>query len=119
MKRDEENEKGLHHRRMGHASDVRKQIKEKEQDRVTARKSFFEEGVRLDQEARERREKLNQIKLRKLQELRCVYGIRRTDIRQPLTCYVFLLYRDAGVPEKYCAEVSRRIHAPPATFSMS
>jgi Ni/Co efflux regulator RcnB len=96
MKRDEENEKAAHLRRMDHASDVRKQIKEKEQDRVTARKSFFEEGLRLDQEARDRREKLNQIKLRKLQEL-----------------------RDAGVPEKYCAEVSRRIYAPPATFSMS
>jgi hypothetical protein len=75
MKRDEENEKAAHLRRMDHASDVRKQIKEKEQDRVTARKSFFEEGLRLDQEARDRREKLNQIKLRKLQELRCVYEL--------------------------------------------
>ena len=43
-----------------------------------------------------RRKKLDEIKQRKLSELRAV-----------------------GIPEKYCAEVSRRITAPPPSFIMS
>lgn len=43
-----------------------------------------------------RKRKLNTIKQRKLIEL-----------------------REAGVPDKYCAEVSRRITAPPPSFTMS
>ena len=43
-----------------------------------------------------RRRKLDEIKQRKLSELRA-----------------------AGIPEKYCAEVSRRITAPPPSFTMS
>ena len=41
-----------------------------------------------------RRQKLDDIKRRKLQEL-----------------------RDAGVPDKYCNEVARRIEAPPPSLS--
>ena len=59
-----------HEKRTKHASEVRRQIREKEKDRMTDRKSFFEEGIKLDQEAKERKEKLNEIKMRKLQELR-------------------------------------------------
>ena len=41
-------------RRHKHAEEVRKQVREKEQDRVTNRRAFFEEGKKIDQEARER-----------------------------------------------------------------
>ena len=43
-----------------------------------------------------RRKKLDEIKQRKLAELKAV-----------------------GIPDKYCAEVSRRITAPPPSFTMS
>lgn len=72
-------------------------MKSKEEGRLQARREFFEEGIKLDQEAKERRQKLDEIKMRKLQEL-----------------------KDAGIPTKYTAEVSRRIHAPhPISFTMS
>ena len=51
---------------------VRQQIQEKEAHRVQERNAFFEEGVRLDEEARARRAKLEDIKRKKLEELR--YG---------------------------------------------
>ena len=41
-------------KRHAHAEDVRKQVREKEAEKITARRAFFEEGVKLDQEARER-----------------------------------------------------------------
>lgn len=81
-------------RRHQHAEEVRQQIREKEKDRSKATQAFFEEGIKLDQEAKARREKLNEIKRRKLQEL-----------------------REAGVPDKYCNEVARRIEAPPPSLS--
>ena len=40
--------------RQAHAKEIRKQVREKEEERVAARKAFFEEGVRLDHEAKER-----------------------------------------------------------------
>ena len=40
-------------RRHKHAEEVRKQVREKEQERVTNRRAFFDEGKKLDQEARE------------------------------------------------------------------
>ena len=68
-------------------------MKSKEEGRLQARREFFEEGIKLDQEAKERRQKLDEIKMRKLQELK---------------------------ETKYTAEVSRRIHAPhPISFTMS
>ena len=54
---------------------VRQQIQEKEAHRVQERNAFFEEGVRLDEEARARRAKLEDIKRKKLEELR--YGFFR------------------------------------------
>lgn len=78
-----------------HAQEIRKQVRVKEEEKIASRKAFFDEGVRLDQEAKDRRRKLDEIKLRKLAEL-----------------------KNAGVPDKYCAEVSRRITAPPPSFTM-
>merc|ERR1739841_482235 len=81
-------------KRTNYAEDVRAQIKGKEKERVQARHAFFEEGIMLDLEAKERRQKLDEIKRRKLKEL-----------------------KEVGVPIKYVNEVARRIEAPPASLS--
>lgn len=52
--KDEQQQKASHTRRLQHAAEVKKQVREMEQQKVDARKSFFEEGVKLDQEAKER-----------------------------------------------------------------
>jgi len=57
-----------------HISHVKKQIREREQQRVRDRTAFFEEGIKLDQEARARRQKLEDVKLSKIQDLQN-YGI--------------------------------------------
>ena len=54
MLKDEEADKIAAERRHQHADDVRQQIREKEKDKVHARNAFFEEGIRLDQEAKDR-----------------------------------------------------------------
>ena len=41
-------------RRHTHAEEVRKQVREKEAGKVMQRRAFFEEGIKLDQEAKER-----------------------------------------------------------------
>ena len=41
-------------RRHNHAEEVRKQVREKEADKLMHRRAFFEEGIKLDQEAKER-----------------------------------------------------------------
>lgn len=41
--------------------------------RIKDRQAFFEEGVKLDEEARARRAKLDEIKKKKLDELRLIY----------------------------------------------
>lgn len=92
--KDEEVERVQNVRRHQHADEVRQQIREKEKERVKATNSFFEEGIKLDQEAKARRKKLDEIKKRKLHGLRA-----------------------AGVPDKYCNEVARRIEAPPPSLS--
>ncbi|XP_038065130.1 cilia- and flagella-associated protein 45-like [Patiria miniata] len=89
MEKEQVEEQDQHDKRLRHAEDVRKQIRQKEQLKVSERHSFFEEGVRLNEEARARRSKLDAIKQKKLDEL-----------------------RNAGVPEKYCKEVERRIEGP-------
>lgn len=81
-------------KRTAYSNEVRTQIKEKEKERVHARQSFFQEGIKLDQEAKERRQKLDEIKRRKLKEL-----------------------EEAGVPDKYVTEVARRIEAQPPSLS--
>ena len=52
--KDEQQQKASLTRRLQHASEVKKQVREIEQQKVNARKSFFEEGIKLDQEATER-----------------------------------------------------------------
>jgi len=52
------------------SEDVRAQIREKERERISERKKYFEEGVKLDEEARQRQLKLEEVKRRKLEELR-------------------------------------------------
>ncbi|XP_031566387.1 cilia- and flagella-associated protein 45-like [Actinia tenebrosa] len=92
--KDEESDQVASIRRHQYADEVRQQIREKEKDRVHARNAFFEEGIKLDQEAKARKQKLDDIKRRKLHEL-----------------------KHAGVPDKYCNEVARRIEAPPPSLS--
>lgn len=55
--------------RRNHAGEVRDQIRERELVRQAERQAFFHEGVVLDEEARERRRRLDAIKQRKLEEL--------------------------------------------------
>jgi hypothetical protein len=49
---------------------LQKQIRDNEVSRINDRKAFFEEGIRLDEEARARRAKLDDIKRKKLEELK-------------------------------------------------
>lgn len=83
-------------KRAVYAEDVRSQIRAKEKERVQGRQAFFEEGIKLDQGAIDRRQKLDEIKKRKLKEL-----------------------EEVGVPIKYLNEVARRIEAPPPSLSSS
>ncbi|KAA3682382.1 uncharacterized protein DEA37_0013045 [Paragonimus westermani] len=68
-----------------YAQEIRRQICLKEQERISERNAFFEEGVRLEEEARLRRMRLMDAKNRKLRELRA-----------------------AGIPEKYLHQVERK-----------
>ena len=65
----EEDEK-LRSRRHVYNENLKKQIRENEVKRIQERKEFFEEGVRLDEEAKMRRAKLEDIKRKKLEELK-------------------------------------------------
>ncbi|CAH8462056.1 unnamed protein product [Heterobilharzia americana] len=66
--------------------DLRHQICEKERERIAERNAAFEEGVRLNEEARLRRLRLNEAKTRKLKEL-----------------------KEAGIPDKYLSQVERKV----------
>ncbi|VDK39807.1 unnamed protein product [Taenia asiatica] len=79
--------------KMEFCNDLKKQICEKEQQRIAERNAFFEEGVRMEEEARLRRLRLEDAKSRKMEEL-----------RQAL----FYFSRKAGIPEKYLAEIERK-----------
>ncbi|XP_072284597.1 cilia- and flagella-associated protein 45 [Pyxicephalus adspersus] len=72
-----------------HASELRRQVREHEQKQVMDRISYFEEGKRLDEEARQRRARLDDLKQKKLGEL-----------------------RNAGLPDKYCSMVARKADVP-------
>ncbi|XP_052804822.1 cilia- and flagella-associated protein 45-like isoform X2 [Mya arenaria] len=74
-------------KRHGHADDVRAQIREKEQVRISERNAFFEEGVKLDEEARARRAKLEDVKKKKLEHLRA-----------------------AGIPDRYVTHVAHKVN---------
>ncbi|CAH8441398.1 unnamed protein product [Schistosoma bovis] len=66
--------------------DLRLQICEKEKERIAERNAVFEEGLRLNEEARLRRLRLNEAKTRKLKEL-----------------------KEAGIPDKYLSQVERKV----------
>ncbi|KAJ3103073.1 Cilia- and flagella-associated protein 45 [Phlyctochytrium bullatum] len=71
-----------------YALEVKQQIKEKEVLRRKSREEFFVEGVKQAAERKEKNQKIEEIKHRKLQELRSI-----------------------GVPEKYCKEIERKTHS--------
>jgi hypothetical protein len=72
VEKDKREKAEAHLRKKEHADEVRKQIREKDQMKVAERNAFFEEGVKLDVEAKQRRQKLDEIKAKKLEELRLV-----------------------------------------------
>jgi len=49
-----------------------KQIQEKQEDRINERRARYQEGVKLEEEAKVRRQRLEEAKIRKLNELRSV-----------------------------------------------
>lgn len=55
-----------------HANELRRQVRENQQKHVQNRLATFEEGRRLKEEAQKRRERIEDIKKQKLEELRCV-----------------------------------------------
>lgn len=69
-----------------YAKDVRSQIADREEKRIQERKAFFEETISKDKEIDEKNRQLEEVKKRKLQNL-----------------------KESGVPEKYVYEVARRI----------
>lgn len=75
--------------RVVYADQVREQIREREHQRVSERNAFFEEGVKLDDEAKQRRARLEEIKKKKLNELKA-----------------------AGIHEKYLNQIERKINRP-------
>ncbi|KAI8775303.1 cilia- and flagella-associated protein 45 [Biomphalaria glabrata] len=86
QKREEE---VAHKKKVVYTDEIRSQIREKEKQRLAERNAFFEEGVKLDEEARARRMKLEAVKRKKLNEL-----------------------REAGIPDKYLAQVERKVNEP-------
>nr|XP_048304819.1 cilia- and flagella-associated protein 45 [Myodes glareolus] len=68
-----------------HANELRRQVRENQQKQVQNRLATFEEGRRLKEEAQKRRERIEDIKKQKLEELRAT-----------------------GLPEKYCIEAERK-----------
>ncbi|XP_047449733.1 cilia- and flagella-associated protein 45 [Mugil cephalus] len=68
-----------------HAQAIRQQMKERELSAIDKRREFFKEGDRLVDEARQRRMRLDEIKGKKLKELKAT-----------------------GLPEIYCSEVERK-----------
>ncbi|CAF1033604.1 unnamed protein product, partial [Didymodactylos carnosus] len=93
-----EKERGVELNRLSkrnrYADELRNQIVTNEKQKVEDRTAFFDEGARLDDEARIRRLKLDGIKKHKLDEL-----------------------RRAGVPEKYCADIERKMNVPAAAVA--
>ncbi|KAM9214659.1 cilia- and flagella-associated protein 45 [Leptosomus discolor] len=71
--------------RLAHSNEVRRQMRERQQQLVRERAAAFEESRRLEEEARQRSQRIAQLKQQKLQELRA-----------------------CGIPEKYCAQVERK-----------
>ncbi|XP_027985178.2 cilia- and flagella-associated protein 45 [Eptesicus fuscus] len=78
--------------RMQHVQELRRQVRENQQKLVQERIATFEEGRRLKEEALRRSERINDVKKKKIEELRAT-----------------------GLPEKYCIEAERKANILPAT----
>ncbi|KAK1329438.1 hypothetical protein QTO34_011624 [Cnephaeus nilssonii] len=78
--------------RMQHVQELRRQVRENQQKLVQERIATFEEGRRLKEEAQRRSERINDVKKKKIEELRAT-----------------------GLPEKYCIEAERKANILPAT----
>merc|ERR1711941_199102 len=63
-------EEKKHRERRGYADEVRAQIREREAERIQARKAFFEETIQLDKEIEAKNQQLEEVKLQKLQKLK-------------------------------------------------
>lgn len=57
-------------RQKNYSDNLQKQIRSNEVQRIQERRKFFEEGIKLDEEAKLRRAKLDEIKKKKLEELK-------------------------------------------------
>ncbi|XP_078075362.1 cilia- and flagella-associated protein 45 [Mustelus asterias] len=88
IEKEKKEEEDKRYGRTKYANDLREQIGEREHKHIAERAAFFDEGKRLKEEAYQRRLRLDQIKRKKLEELRTV-----------------------GLPEKYCREIERRLAA--------
>lgn len=55
---------------------MRQQVREREMQAVTQRRELFQEGERLEEEARNRRARLDEIKEKKLRELKYVLKVK-------------------------------------------
>ena len=56
MERDRQAQLKAESRRKSHAEEVRKQVKLREEQLIQSRRDYFQEGIKLDQEARDRYE---------------------------------------------------------------
>ena len=54
MEQDKAKQTEAAQRRHAHAEEVHRQVREKEGEKIAARRAFFEEGIKLDHEAQER-----------------------------------------------------------------
>ncbi|KAL6092596.1 hypothetical protein STEG23_028830 [Scotinomys teguina] len=77
-------------RYLQHANELRRQVRENQQKQVQNRLSTFEEGRSLKEEAQKRRERIENMKKQRLEELRAM-----------------------GLPEKYCIEAERKANILP------
>ncbi|CAL8360778.1 unnamed protein product [Merluccius merluccius] len=87
QKEDEERQR---QRALYHADGVLQQVREREMLAMAKQREVFKEREQLEEVTRQRRLRLDEIKEKKLKELKA-----------------------AGLPEKYCNQVERKIHALP------
>ncbi|XP_029372731.1 cilia- and flagella-associated protein 45 [Echeneis naucrates] len=80
-----EEEERQRQKALRHSEAIRQQVKERELSAITRRRETFNEADRLVEEARQRRQRLDEIKEKKLKELKAT-----------------------GLAEKYCSEVERK-----------
>ncbi|KAI1893445.1 hypothetical protein AGOR_G00123800 [Albula goreensis] len=85
--REKEKEEKQKQRVLRHAEGIRQQMREREMHAMDQHRAELQEHERLLEEARTRRARLNEIKAKKLMELKMV-----------------------GLPEKYCSQVERKVH---------